>query len=429
MGRSDWPYLVTRAAMWAVAGTRGLGAAGMRTVRNRHRRAAPDRTAGDEIAAGLARLGPAFVKGGQMISTRADLLSPAWCAALGRLTDRMEPMPAADCRRALAACYPPGRDWPFAAFDQRALASGSIACVYRGRLHDGREVAVKVRRPGIARGMHADFRLLALGAGAAQRMPRLRGTPMRRMVEQIAPAVLDQLDLAREAAMLDRLRANLGDLVHIPEPLHAAGGEGVLVMEYLDRLGRFDVGAFPPDRRREIVRNVLRAVYRMLFADGLVHCDLHPGNLYLRPDGEVVIVDAGFVVELSPRVRKQFARFFLFMAVGKGDACADVVLASAAPVPPGRDLDRFRRGIRELIASTHRRRARDFRLATFANRLFTLQRTHGITAAPEFVFPLLSLLVLEGMVLDFDVDVDFQAEAVPTLLKALRIKDTAEEVR
>ena len=414
--RIGGPYLAARLATWAATGAYHLSGSLVRP-----------RTRSTALTACLVRLGPTFVKGGQLLSTRADLLSPSWCAALGRLTDRMDPMPGVSARRALAG-YARGRDWPFAEIDSVPLASGSIACVYRARLRDGRAVVVKVRRPGIARRMAADFRLLAAGAAALERLPGLRGTPMRQMVDQVAPVVLGQLDLDREAAVLDRLRANLGGLVRVPEPVHAACGDGVLVMEYLDGLGRFDRQVFDPAQRRTIMKSVLRAVYRMLFIDGLVHCDLHPGNLYVRRTGEVIIVDAGFVVVLSPRVRRQFAEFFLHMALGHGDDCARVVLDSAASVAGVRDLDGFRRGMRDLISSSHRRVAGQFRLTTFAGRLFTLQRRHRIAAAPEFVFPLLSLLVLEGMILDFDVDVDFQAEAVPPLLKALQIK-IAEEAR
>ena len=402
------PYLAARLATWAAAGARHLGGA----VVHPHRRRAA-------LTDCLIRLGPTFVKGGQLLSTRGDLLSPAWCTSLGRLTDRMDPMPGVLSRQALTG-YARGRDWPFAELDDIPLASGSIACVYRARLHDGRRVAVKVRRPGIARRMTADFRLLAGGAAALQRLPGLRGTPMRAIVDQVAPVVLGQLDLDREAAVLDRLRVNLGGLVRVPAPVHEACGEGVLVMEYLDGLGHFDRTVFDAGQRRTIVQDVLRAVYRMLFIDGLVHCDLHPGNLYLRRTGEVVIVDAGFVVELPPRVRRQFAEFFLYLAFGRGDGCARVVLDSAVSVAGARDLDGFRHGMRELITSSHRQRAGQFRLSAFAGRLFALQRRHGIAAAPEFVFPLLSLLVLEGMILDFDADVDFQAEAMTPLFEALR---------
>jgi ubiquinone biosynthesis protein len=234
-------------------------------------------------------------------------------------------------------------------------------------------------------------------ATMAERMPGFRGLPAREMIEQVRFAVLDQLDLTREAGMLE-----------------------LLVMEFLDGLERFGPGSFTRDERSDIVQRILQAVYRMLFVDGLVHCDLHPGNLYLRRTGEVVLLDAGFVVELSPEVRLLFAEFFLNMALGRAWICADVVLESALAVPPGADVTGFRRDLAELVLQNHGRRAGEFRLGPFAARLFDLQRRYRISADPAFVFPLLSLLVLEGMINDFDVSVDFQAESLPTLLQALR---------
>jgi ubiquinone biosynthesis protein len=191
-------------------------------------------------------------------------------------------------------------------------------------------------------------------------------------------------------------------------------------MEYVDGLRRFRPGDLTREQRREVVVRILQGVYRMLFLDGLVHCDMHPGNLYLTRTSDVVLLDAGFVVRLSPVVKRLFAEFFLNMSLGRGAQCADVVLRSAEHVPEGCDVDGFREGIRDLVERNHRRSAGQFRLAPFATRLFDLQRRSGISAAPEFVFPLVSLLVLEGMINDFDVDVDFQGEAIPTLLIALR---------
>jgi ubiquinone biosynthesis protein len=150
---------------------------------------------------------------------------------------------------------------------------------------------------------------------------------------------------------------------------------------------------------------------------------MHPGNLYLHRTAEVVLLDAGFVVGLSPIVRQLFAQFFMNMSLGRGEECADVVLRSAEHVPEGCDIDLFRQGIVDLVKINHRRTAGQFRLAPFAAALFDLQRRSGIAAAPEFVFPLVSLLVLEGMINEFDAGVDFQAEAIPTLLTALRAPD------
>jgi ubiquinone biosynthesis protein len=370
----------------------------------------------------LVDLGPTFVKGGQLLSTRHDLLGPELCETLAELYDRVHPMTVRQARSVVEQAYRPGSGWPFAEFDWTPVASGSIACVYRAKLWDGRPVAVKVRRPAIRERMLADFALLSKGARAVSLMPAMHKVPARRMVDQLGFAVLRQLDLNAEAAALAELRANLTGLTYfrIPEPLPGFSCDGVLVMEYLDGLGRFSPGEIPRYQRREIVRRVLHGVYQMLFLDGLVHCDMHPGNLCLTPDAEVVLLDAGFVVRLPPVVKRLFAEFFLNMSLGRGDECAEVVLRSSEHVPADADLDAFRDGIRDLIASAHRATAGRFRLAPFAARLFDLQRRSGIAAAPEFVFPLISLLVLEGMINEFDVDVDFQGEAIPTLLTALR---------
>jgi ubiquinone biosynthesis protein len=413
--------LVLRLGAWTAAGARYLARAGAGLLRRRiGTGSGAARTAARPPAIRLlAELGPAFVKGGQLLSTRADLLPPHWCDALGALRADVGPIPLDRTRQALERAYPTARDWPFAAFDWTAVASGSIACVHRARLPDGRAVAVKVRRPGIVRRMRADFRLVSAGAGVGQALPPLRRVPMRRMVDQVSAAVLRQADLVHEAEVLATLRANLAGLIRVPAPLPEISGDGVLVMEFVDGLRGFSPGDFRPEQRRAIVRRVLHGVFRMLFVDGLVHCDMHPGNLYLTAEGEVVLLDAGFVVRLDPAVRRLFAEFFLNMATGRGERCADVVLRSAEEVPPDSDLAAFRAGIRDLVVANHRRAAGQFRLAPFAARLFDLQRRSGIAAAPAFVFPLLSLLVLEGMINDFDVDVDFQAEAIPVLLTTL----------
>ncbi|GGK76511.1 ABC1 kinase family protein [Mangrovihabitans endophyticus] len=415
--------LAARLATWAGLAAVHLTVAVAGAVRARLTRHRSDAFA-RELRALLIHLGPAFVKGGQLLSTRADLVSPSWRAALGRLHDRVDPMRPGERRRTLQAAYPPGR-WPFHELGDHAVGSGSVACVYRGTLHDGRDVAVKVRRPGIAERMHADLRLLTLGAGLGQRLPGLRRVPMRRMVDEVGAAVLGQLDLAAEAQALDLLRDNLAGLIRVPAPVAAASGEGVLVMEHVAGLHRFTPDDFGREERRAVVRRILHGVYRMLFIDGLVHCDMHPGNLYLTRSGEPVLLDAGFVARLSPSVRRLFAEFFLNLSTGRADACADVVVRSAERVPPDCDREGFRRGIADLVRRNHGRPAGQFRLAPFAARLFDLQRRSGIAAAPAFVFPLLSLLVLEGMINDFDVDVDFQAEAVPTLLQALRHRPPA----
>ncbi|GGM84268.1 hypothetical protein GCM10012275_63660 [Longimycelium tulufanense] len=367
----------------------------------------------------LEDLGPTFIKGGQLLSTRRDLLSPLWCDALKGLHDRVRPMSMSDAERALARAYPNGH--PFTQFVWEPVASGSIACVYRALLPDGRTVAVKLRRPGIERVMAADLALLRVGTRFLQRVPRLRRVPMERMVVQVGNAVLRQLDFHQEARALGKLRSNLAPLpdLQLPQAISSACGEGALVMEYLKGLRTLEPDELSPPIRRRLVETVLRGVYRMLFVDGLVHCDMHPGNLYLAPNGKIALLDAGFVVHLPRQVRRLFSEFFLNMTLGRGDKCAEVILRSAEDVSGRDDVEAFRGAISDLVRSASGSRAESFRLAPFAASLFDLQREYGIAAAPEFVFPLMSLLVLEGMVNDLCPEVDFQAVAVPVLQSAL----------
>jgi len=378
----------------------------------------------------LTALGPFFVKLGQLLSTRRDLLPEAWCRELGRLTHHVPPPAAGEIEAVLRRAY--DGTWPFVEFDREPVASGSIATVHRARLADGGdndggdndgrggEVAVKVRRPGIEAVMRTDLAVMRTMARLLGSIPGLRRIPFEEMVGQVGEAVLGQLDFRAEHAALRALCDDFADepAVRLPAPVSPLCTGDTLVMRYVTDLVAFGPDAMDPEQRRRVVATVLRAVYRMLFLHGRVHCDLHPGNLYLQRDGGVVIVDAGFVVRLPDKVRRLFAEFFLNMALGRGRDCAEAVITSAVKIDARADVDGFRTAVADLVRGVSGVRAREFDLAGFATKLFTLQRRHGLYAAPEFAFPLLSLLVVEGMVNRFDTDVNFQALAVPVLVRS-----------
>jgi ubiquinone biosynthesis protein len=326
------------------------------------------------------------------------------------------PLRVAAARRVVGSAYP-GGEIPLDAVEWDAVGSGSIACVYPAVV-DGVRVAVKVRRPHVAQRIRRDFAILEAGARALQLLPQLRRIPAATIMAQLGEAVARQADFTQELQALQALGANLADLeyVRIPRPVPELCRADVLVMEYIDDLRP----AQTCGEAAEIAERILQCAYRMLFLDGLVHCDMHPGNLYLLPGGRLVLLDGGFVVRLGPRVRSLFAEFFLAMVRGDGRRCAEMVRRSAARVPATADLDGFEAAMIELIGSTTRRTAADFSLVGFATRLFDLQRRHGLFAAPEFIFPLLALLVIEGRIKDLDAQIDFQAAALPVLLKALR---------
>ncbi|GAA2506676.1 ABC1 kinase family protein [Streptomyces gobitricini] len=376
----------------------------------------------------VTALGPAFVKAAQILGTRADVVPPHVARVLSTLHDRVRPLPLGEGLRHLG---PELRrllrdDGPTLAA-RRPVAAGTIACVYRADLTDGRTVALKVRRPGVARQLTTDLAIMSALTRLAAPLPPLRGVPVADIMGQLARSLRGQLDFHRERRSLRFLKENLAEEPHVrvPAVYEELCGPEILVMEYLDDLHRRPADG--TDGERAAV-TALRAAYHMLFLDGFVHCDLHPGNLVCGPGSAVTIVDAGFTVRLTPHARDKFTDFFHAMSLGDGKTCADIVLSTARP---GRDTDTaaFRRDLAALVDSCGGATTATFDLMDFAVRLFALQRRHGLYADPQFAFPILSLLVLEGTVRSLGPDLDFQAVAKPYLMIALMERAIAQAQR
>lgn len=364
------------------------------------------------ITSTVAALGPAAMKGAQIAATRRDVLPDWLCDGLGTLWDHV-PAPRIAGRDGLLRSLV----GPDEILDVDLLGSGSIATVYRVRTSGGSDFAVKMIRPGIVRSVRLDLHCAAIAARVLQKLPMLRGTPVVEMVSHLCDGVWGQVDLRAEGRALMSLRESLATIEHIrvPEPDLSASTTELLVMEYVAAEPLNKVADVAPEI---VARHILQAVFQMLFCSGLVHVDLHPGNLSVRSSG-VVIFDAGFVVELPDQIRARFASFFLGLATGDGHRCTTAVLESAVSVGAGFDRAAFADGVDRLVARHSGRSAGEFSLLRFAQELFDLQRKHSVFAEPGFVFPLLSLLAVEGQVKVLDPEADFQAVAVPFVLKAM----------
>lgn len=372
------------------------------------------------IATTLERLGGAFLKGGQFLSTRRDLVGPQLGDALGRLQDNVRPMRTEDALRVVAV---QGIDHAQEVRDGvlvGAVASGSIACVYRVRLPH-RDVAVKVRRPDAVRQITADTRIIRTMARALSFVPVVRKIPVAEIAEQLCQCVLEQLDFGREREHQMRFRTITAGMaaVTVPQPVAGMCGDQVLTMDFVEGLDRIANTTAPQTHRTAAVGTLVRTMYESLFLHGFVHVDLHQGNAYFFDDGEVVVIDFGFVYQLSEFARAKFTGFFAGMIDGDGAGCADTLLSTARAVSPGADLVGFRRDVADLVVSNRGRAVRDFSLPRFAGSLFDLQRRYGIYADPEFTFPLLSLLALDGTVREHDPTMDFQLEAAPFVMTSL----------
>jgi ubiquinone biosynthesis protein len=235
--------------------------------------------------------------------------------------------------------------------------------------------------------------------------------PMADLVGYISAAILGQLDFGREARNIARLRSCLSSVpqIRVPAVYPELSTPNCLIFEYLPQLDTATPATLPADVRASLADRVLQAANRMLFVDGFVHCDLHPGNVYLTGDQRVVILDAGYCVQLPDRVRELMAEFFACLLDGDGRRCGEIVLESAVN-PERADAQKFIAG---MVAIVQEHAGAEFDMKTFGDAVFKLQQAHRIYAASDFAFPLMSLNVLDGTVHGFSESVEFQKVGAP----------------
>ncbi|MFI7445619.1 AarF/UbiB family protein [Nonomuraea indica] len=350
----------------------------------------------------LERMGPTYVKFGQMLASRADLFPAHVTRRLAALHDDVTPMGTEEFARQLArAVRQEPRLGRLKVLD-RCIGSGSIACVYEALDPDGGLLAVKLQREGVAESMSIDLALLTALTRVAERLPAAGGAPLADLVGYMSRALYGQIDFFREAAHLRRLAAGLARYDEITVP--AVHGEytcaAALVTDLVPGLANDPPAGVDPATRDRVASRVLDAVGSMIFKDGFVHCDLHPGNIYIRADGTVVILDAGYCVEMPETVQHALRDFFVNLALRNGLRCGEIMYDSAFPGgPPARhgaaDRRAFAGAIAELVRAATEPGGR-FDLADFGPRVFDAQNAFGVHPPADFAFPLMSLMIVEG---------------------------------
>lgn len=374
---------------------------------------------GRRLAELFTRLGPAYLKLGQLLATRRDLLPDGVTTQLDRLLDDLPPMRGAEARAVVQRDLGRTIGDLFATFGDEPLGSGSIACVYRATLRDGRVVAVKVRRPGVAAQIAVDVSLIRLLARCIGRLPGARHLPVFESVDELARCVSRQTDFGMEAEANRRLRRSLSSerRVVVPALVDELCAGAVLTMEYLPWYDRHAPGLPSGEAQRAVVTAV-RALYRMIFVEGFIHCDLHPANLALVPGGRIALIDFGFMTEMPRDARLRFAEFFYSISKNDGRRCAEIALAMADSVPRKLDGDAFGREIARAVEAASGSTAGSFQVAGFVAALFDIQRRHRVRSTSAFQMAVISLLVLEGLIKQAHPELDFQREARPFILRA-----------
>lgn len=368
-------------------------------------------------------LGATFVKVGQIMSTRPDLLPDYVTRALERLQDDVGPFPYDAVVRTIEEDLGRRIRQIFAEFAPVPLASASVAQVHKARLPDGRVVAVKVRRPGVVELCAFDLAVMRFAARQLGRLPSLRQLDPEGAVAQFARSLQAQVDFRVEADNNRRFQRNFaGDPnVTFPDVVDELSTSRVLVMSFVEGTKILSVGRTNADPKR-IARIGLQAMLKMIFADGFVHADLHPGNIFVTHDGRIALLDLGLVGELDDDNRKGFARFFAAWAMRDGDTMARLMLqmaqtseAEAAATDPDA-YERYRAAIIEFVGRYWGQRVGDVQVGRVLLDLLGILRRHRIRMKPTFTTVNIAIAMTEGIGKQLDPELDLMAEALPYFL-------------
>ncbi|MBS4096480.1 MAG: ubiquinone biosynthesis regulatory protein kinase UbiB [Sulfuricella sp.] len=380
-----------------------------------------DAPRGVRLRLALESLGPIFVKFGQLLSTRRDLVPLDIADELAKLQDRVPPFATEKALATLRRVYKKPIEEVFAEFDPTPIASASVAQVHRARLHDGRPAAVKILRPGIAATIAKDIALLYVGGGLMEALwadgKRLKP---REVVAEFEKHLGDELDLMREAANASQLRRNFADseLLLVPEVYWDWCHGEVMVMEWMDGvpIGQVDKLRAQGIDFRKLARAGVEIFFTQVFRDGFFHADMHPGNILVAPDGRYIALDFGIMGTLTDRDRNYLAQNFLafFRRDYKRVAMAHIESGWA---PADTREDEFEAAIRAVCEPAFDRPLKEISFGRVLLRLFQTSRRFNVEIQPQLVMLQKTLLNIEGLGRELDPDLDLWQTAKPFLEK------------
>ena len=375
------------------------------------------------VRAALQDLGPTFVKLGQVMATRVDLLPQRWIEELGELQNAVPALDYAQILPQLGEDLGADPDTVFAHVDRVAVAAASLAQAHRATLHDGSEVILKVRRPGIRDVVEADLRLLShLATIVSAQMPELARYHPEDIVRQFGASLRRELDFAGECRNAERIARNFegrSDIV-IPRVYWEWTCERLNVQERLDGIPGRDLAAVDAAGldRKQLARTGAGIVLKMMLVDGFFHADPHPGNIFYMPGGAIGVIDFGMVGHVSETRRFQIVRL-LHGLVGQDSQSVAEVLVDWTEDNPDIDEARLQESVDRFVDQYRGVPLKDLRMGGMLVDVAAILRNNGLTLPPDLALMIKAFLTLEGMGRQLDPDFDMAGEARPFLERAM----------
>ncbi|HTQ48542.1 MAG TPA: AarF/UbiB family protein [Polyangiaceae bacterium] len=394
--RVAWRILIIAAIVWLSTARYVVGRIGTLFVRGKdERRAAVARLRGRILRDSMERLGATFIKLGQVMSTRPDLFEPELIDELRVLQDQLPPFSADDARRIVEQDLGGPVEKRFAAFDA-PIAAGSVAQVHRAELHDGTEVAVKILRPDVHAQVERDAAILLGWARLLELLPSVRASAPREHLAHFVRGIVEQTDLRQEAANYATFRKNFASFegVRFPRVYEDLSGPQVLTMEYVR--GR-KVDALGPGNHGVVVDRLRNALLKMLFEDGFVHADMHPGNFVVTDAREIAIFDVGLVKGLTDEMLVQYIDWNRCLVMGTTD---DYVRHVRTYYVRDRDdvkWDELTRDVDDFAKSFRGKTAAEIEAKDLINQALAIGRKYGLRPVTEMTLILVAVITCEGV--------------------------------
>jgi ubiquinone biosynthesis protein len=356
-----------------------------------------------KLAADLEQLGPTFVKLGQLLSTRSDILPPTYLEALSRLQDNVDPVPFPDIEKTIEEELSVRVSKAFSWFDSHPLASASLGQVHRAKLRgedrNGQWVAVKVQRPGILDQVNADLDVLdEIAAFVDHHTEAGHRYEFAPMVREFRKAMMIELDYKQEAGHLRTLGRNLAEFgrIIVPAPVDSYTSTRVLTMDYvrgtkvtsLSPVALIDVDA------EALAEELIQAYLHQILLDGFFHADPHPGNVFITDDGRIALIDLGMIGHLSPTIQDRLMKLILAISEGRGEEAADVAIA-LGETREEFDEAAFKRDVVALVGQYRDITLADFQIGRVVLQLNQSAGAHGIKAPVELTMLGKTLLNLD----------------------------------
>jgi ubiquinone biosynthesis protein len=353
----------------------------------------------EELARDLEQMGPTFIKLGQLLSTRPDLLPYPYLEALTRLQDKVEPFSFAEVEQIVTSELGVRISKAFAEFSATPMAAASLGQVHRALLRDGREVAVKVQRPGIRERIVQDLDSLEEIAAMMDKHTKAgQRYDFSSMLEEFRKSLLHELDYRQEGRNLVTFADNLSEfeLIVVPQPIEDYTTSRVLTMEYikgkkittLSPLARIDIDG------DSLAEELFRAYLKQILVDGFFHADPHPGNIFLTDDNRIAIIDLGMIARITPRLQENLLQLLLAISEGRGEDAATqaIKMADAREMA---DEGKFRREVAEMVVRHQNSQLSDINAGQVALEMTRISGENGYRLPADITMMAKALLNLD----------------------------------